>query len=651
MHSIALLLALALFPSPQERKGQLRFPLACDRDLPAKNTLLVLEFPPLQTLEKEGARFFPFQFIKEGFLRASLQLSYPAFSNWGGFDRRNTELIQKLRGLNQGFSFSLLSFPRQREKNSDFDPQGILILAQAQDSSWAQTEGERLLKVFATKGKTKRLEQSLGGTPLMGTFLTRMFSEDWRRVGILGFSRRGRRIAVYTNSYHAWDEESGRTQLEHAFEDAEAALGAGLGTLGLKRGGARIQGIPVFVPEGRILGRMVAHPGPFFERLEKQESRSRAQVPRRLGLHSIKAVQDTLWIREGKSFEKIEVLEREGVPSIFDALAPLGPTQAKPSDLLPPKALGYFRFSLHLPWIKKTIERFQASKSLALSRAELGRTLNMIRAFLGMPILRKDPSDMADMRGSQELLVLFALPSPGSLWPEIFILSPKRNIPLSHEDRLLALAQPTLSRIRKDKNLSLKKRFHQAIKHLGKGANRISYLNLFQFALSLDPERSKSFPERLFPGGGKLSLASDNHFEILSFSPASLRNYLRGRRAPHQGWCPKNLLQKKGDLVQAGFDLSPLVRIYPIKLVLLAIHAMFSFGTPDPSFKIPDFKTIEKWLGPEQWNMRRMPSNKTKRGLLVIDHKGGSTMTPFNFAAWGIVESLLDALHFGLKPE
>ena len=647
--AFAALLPTFLSAQQPGPKKAVRFPLPCDRSLPATNTSLVLEFPPLATLEKEGKGFFPYQFIKEGFLKASLQLWNILSSGSEDYVQRNTKLVQELQGLDLGFSLSLLSFPKMRGGSLDFDPRGALLLGQARDSSWVKGAGKRILRVFAKEGETELIEKALGGTPLMGTFLHRSFSEDSNRLGVLAFAHRGKRIAVYSNSFSASDEDTFVARSKLVLENAESALGAGIGTLGLKRGGARVEGIKVFQPKGTILGRLVAHLGPYFQQAEKnwKERGYGEDGPFVLGFHSIQDLQDTLWTQKGKTFEKIEVIEREAVPSIFEVFAPLAPTKARPSDLLPPKALGFLRVSINLPWIKKLFDRFQASKRLALSPSETIMSLNMIRGILGMPIPKENPGNMEDMLGSKELLVLLALPSPGSFWPEIFVLSPKGGSPLSQEDRLLAFAQPALSSIRKKKTLSIKKLIHESIKYLGKGKNRIAYLNIFKVARLADPGRSMSIPEGLFPGGGKLSLGSNERFEILSFSPASLRNYLQGRRSPAQAWNPSELSQTKGEMLQTGFNLAPLVKIYPFKALFLLFSAFVSPMGPTRSIKFPDFNRIGRFLGPENFRIHRLPSRGGKRGMLIINHQGGSMFSPFTPLTLGIGGKFLYALHFG----
>ena len=653
MLTTSLIFAISLFQAPPSAQKPIRFPLPCDRSLPTENTLFVLESPPLKVLKKEGGTFFPYQFIKEKLLTTILSLGRSNLTHWDSLDPL---LIKELEGMDRGFSLSVFSFPQKRGKTTFFHEEGALLLGQTSNRSWAEGQWGRLNQHFTEKDKTELQEKTLGGSPLVGRFLHSLYRKGGpNRLGILGHGRRGSIMGLHVNTFFAWSEKAATERQKNAMEGAQFNLGAGLGALGLKHGGAKVKGLKVYRPKGTILGRLVAHLGPYFQHTEERWKKwGRGETPPQLlGFFSIQAVQDTLWTHAGKLFEKIEILEREDVRSIFAVLAPLAPPRAPIPESLPAKAVGYLRVSFHLPWIKELFERIQASNNYAISQPNMAMALNTIRAILGMPIPKTNPSKMSDMVGTREITILLALPSPGSLWPEIFILSPKGKSPLSQEARLSALSKPFLKTILRGRDLPEEQIIQSKIKHLGKDQSRVSYLNFFKL-VNNDGTRGSSLIMRSFlPGGGKFSTGSNDQFEILSFSPAVLRNYLRGKRTPPStvsDWCPSPSPQGKGDLLQAGFNLRPLVKVYPFQVVLLGFQATrvsSRNARKAEKPKIPNFKRMGEWMTPETIRMRRLPAKEGKRGMLVINHEGVSILSPYSILGLSYAGNFLSDLAFG----
>jgi hypothetical protein len=618
--------------------------------LPQENTIFVLESPPLHVLEKEGKRFFPYVFFKDGFQLALLSMGNPTNPKWEVFEKTSPIFLDELRKMSRGFSLSTFSFPQKKGKYQNIGPQGLLLLGQTSDRKEIEGQWERLRSLFFSKGKRFSFEErALGGSPLTGKFLTEVFQPKRRgMLGSLAYSRRGKIVGLHANSFYGWNKETAKTRGEMALEAAELQLGAGLGTLGLKRGGTKVEGLDVFQPQGIILGRLVSNSGPFFRRLEESwKKRNRGVTPpQMLGFLSIEGAQDTIWKKDGKFFERMEIVERQGVPSIVDAFTILPPKKGKLKGLLPAKAVGFLRISVNLPWVKNLFQQIQASQHYSVSTAEMVRSLNTIRAILGMPIPKKNPKDMKDMVGNQEILILLALPSPGTFWPEVFILSPKLKTSLSREDRLSALADPLIYFLLRGKPFPDKRLLLSSIKFFGEGTSRVAYLNYFTLVQKTGTRRSYGILRGFLPGGGKFSVGSNEDFEILSFSPATLRRYLRGKRTSDSSasWGPSSFSGEQGKLLQAGINLAPLIQVYPFQTIFTLIRTITISLSKGKKRKLPNFQNLGALFGAETFRIQRLPSQGGKKGVIVLHHEGGSFLSPYSILAMAFGGTYLDHL-------
>ncbi|GEM_PF-4694711 len=638
MITFPILLTLLLPQAQKASQRPIRFPLLCDRNLPAKNTLVLLESPPLQVLEKEGNNFFPYIFLRDGFLSSLLALDQGSSHRWASFLNSQKKILGELKGLDRGFSLSALVYPQKTGKYTYSTYRGTLLLGQSSNRDWLTSQWERFQPLLETEKDTKEEELTLGGSPLVAHWIHGTPSSHSRGFHTsIAYARRGKTIGIHVHKFYHWDWDSATfdQRLKPAKEAAEFNLGAGLGALGLKRGGATIMGLPAFHPkQGTILGRFVSHTGPWFQATEEfLEKRGRGVTPpMMLGFFSLEGVEDTIWTEGGRISERIQAKERPGKRSVFDAFAPLSAGSDELRGILPQKAIGSLRVSIHLPWIKKLFELIQASKRYSVSQENLATALNTIRAILGMPIPDQAPTKMNDFVGSQELIALLALPSPGSFWPEIFLLTPKRKTSASPLKRLQAISQPFLVSLL-GTQLSADEA-KKAVKILGKGKTQIRYLNYLAFA------KSKMKSSRLsvlmlmggaLPGGGKFCVSSNDRFEILSFSPSSLRTYLKGKRTPDaeaSKWNPAYLAGEKGELLQCGLNLAPLVEAYPFQSLFLFATRR---GPAGKKPKIPRFKNLARLFQPETILLRRLPAKEKEKGVLLLKHQGGSFLSPYTF--------------------
>ncbi len=371
---------------------------------------------------------------------------------------------------------------------------------------------------------------------------------------------------------------------------------------------------------------------------EKWKKRKRGMTPpMMLGFFSVDGIQDTIWTQGGKIRERIEATERKGQRSVFDALVPLKAGEDDLKGIFPSKAIGFFRISVHLPWIKDLFGLIQKSKNFSISMQNQAMALNTIRGILGMPIPKNVAEGMGDFVGNREITLLLALPSPGSFWPEIFLLSPKNNAPLSREARLMAISKPIFSLFRRNLTPLKDSEIRDAMKVLGRKKTKISYLNYMKLAMK---NRNRGLMEMVlgvFPGGGKFSVGSNDRFEILSFSPSALRGYLRGKRAsePRAKSLESVLVGKgEGELLQGVVNLGPLVKVYPFQAIFSVI-TMAGLRGKKKKLKIPPFAELARLLGPETFGLRRLPPQGEGRGVLVLDHEGGALLSPFSILGLG----------------
>ncbi len=656
------LLALGCPPSFAQQAAStsekpVEFPLRCDRKLSTDSTLFLLESAPLWLLEKHQRHSFPYKLASTGLGRFFFQLDRSPSQRRNGLEAALPKLVEELRGFDRGFSFAALYFPYKTKKYTYLNMEGITFLGQTSNKEWLRNQWNRLRPLFEDpQGKVEET-RALGESPitatwLYGTYLRPDGQKSQGALGAIAHAQRGSYGGFFTGTYYGWNETSAKERLSRVLGSGEKALATGLGAMRGDRKGASIPGVKVLHPEGTVLGRLLFQFGPFMKQEENLHGRKGIQGHELFGFLSIQGAQDTVWVKGDRLFEKLQILENNEANSVFEALTPLDSAPSAILPLLPKKAIGYLRFRFNLDWLRELFGRTQKKSRFALSKSELALTLNTIRAIAALPI-PEDPLSLEDLKGSVEIALLISPPSPGSYWPEIFVLTPKREKRLSPKDRLGALTQPFyaifLGRGEKQEDLA------KSIKTLGKGVKALSFVN---YAKVITEHQKKSWfrmPTGAYPGAGNFCAAENDAYSILCFTPSAMRRFLRspkkGAKAESPSWLPKEILGQKGDLLQGTLRLQDLVPFYPLSL-FLAFSTTSSGPIKNNSDKnkkkaqpkVPTARKIAKLLGTETFRFYRLPSQGEGRGLLVMDHQGEGLFSPFNIATLAFGAATLDQL-------
>ncbi len=638
--SLSLLPILPAQQTTPPSKKPVVFPLRGDRHLPSDGLFFLLESAPVWVLEEHGRHFLPYQMAKTGIGPALFGLDKSWDSRWGAFQEMIPKLAAELRGFDRGFSLTALYFPRKEKGYTRMQPEGITVIGQTSDKEWLQHRWDRVGPLFKDANVNEEEAKALGTSPMVANWVYGVYprpdgKHTYGHLGVLGVARRGKFGSLFTGSYIAWNEQAAKNGLDRTRESGEKSLSLSLGAYKSNRKGARIQGLEPFQPKGTILGRVLFPLSPYIEQMKKVYGPHPRDLedPKAMGMLSIQGVQDTVWAEGETIHEKIQVLENKGNPSVFEALAPLESDPSQVLPLLSKKAFGFFRLRLNLAWFANLFSRTQKNKRLSLSKGELTLFLNTLRAITALPI-PKDPTSLEDLKGSVELTLLFGPPSPGSFWPEIFVLTQKRPGSLPPRKRLAALAQPFYTTFLRNhvKDPSLAKN----IKTIGKGAKTLSFVN---YGMAISKYQKKSWfrvPTGVFPGSGIFCAAEDKDYAILCFAPSAMRRFLRRdpAKTTRPTWLPKGALGQKGDLLQGALRLGSLAKVYPFGFLLAATQRRRPAMTKQKTNpRILKGSQLAKLFTTETFRIYRHPPKGDHRGLLVMDHTGSGLFSLFNISA------------------
>ncbi|HHI80214.1 MAG TPA: hypothetical protein ENK02_09540 [Planctomycetes bacterium] len=644
MNRIALATTVALFPSflwaqqPVAKKA-IRFPLRCDRSLPSDGTLFLLESAPISLLEKHGKHFFPLQFVKTGIASLLISLEAAGRPGWKRYRAALPKLLAELRGFDQGFSLAGMYFPYKDGERTILNPEGFSVFGQSSNKQWVLGQWDRLATLFRDPKTNTHEERALGGSPISSNWIYDLFigpdgNPSQGVLGVVGHARRGKFASFFTASYYGWREEYSKKQLARVLHSGEHSLAAGLGILKNDHKGNRIEGIDVFRPQGTTLGRVLVHLGTYMEKVRANSKTSHRNMEEMeaLGLLSIFGIQDTVWVENETIREKIQVREWKGRNSVFDGLAPLDSDATQYQSLLPPKAFGFLRLRLSMDWLHQLLERIQAQKRMRLRPENLARVLNLIRSLLALPI-PKNPASLDDFQGTQEIVVFFSPPSPGSFWPEIFILTPKKGTSLKPHQRLQKLAG-FFYKIRIPNYEEKDPAYSKSVKDKGKGTTSYSYVNYGKVISEHEKKNWFTIPVGALPGAGIFSAAQTEDYSILCFAPSAMRSFLKtlssGKgKTDKPEWIPQEALGHKGDLLQGVLRLQELAKTFPWKLAFAGMMV----ASPHKR-KIPGSADIARLFTTEAFRIYRLPPQGEDKGLLVMDHSGSGLVSLHSWATF-----------------
>jgi hypothetical protein len=576
-------------------------------------------------------------------------LEKPRDQRWMKLQKALPKLVKEIRGFDRGFSIAGHYFARKEGKTIRIEPEGLSIHGQSSNKEWLQSQWSRIRPIFYQASFNTEESRALGGSPITANWIYGVLERPDgkpidRTLGAIALARRGKIASFFTGLFYTWSPQSREKRLLRVLDTGEKALSVGLGALKSDRKGARIPGLEVFQPKGTTLGRVVFNLAPYFDQLSKSWGKA-LEESKALGFLSTQSLQGRAWVEDGIINEKIQILETKNMPSAFEAVSPLESNASRILSILPKKAFGFLRFKLNLDWFRKLFQRTQKLRGLRLTKGELSLLLNTIRSLNALPI-PKDPTSLDDFIGTQSLTLFFSPPSPGSYWPEIFVVTPKREKRTSPRERLETLSKPFYKMLIGNK--SDDKTLNKKIKIKGKGARSLAYLNYGKVIVENQKSGWFRVSTGLLPGGGSFCAAETDHYSILCFTPSAMKRFLRSKKTENMpSWLPEEALGKKGDLLQGCFRLQNFSKTYPLRMALAII------GRNSPKSKnkphIPTSTEIAQLFSTESFRLYRLPSKEKKKSVIVFDHKGSGLFSLINISSISFGGILLDYLFYSFS--